>query len=62
MLPDYYYDYYYDYMTLKITNLSYMQPFSGIFVAIHNEHAPPLFELGSPASEELARLAEDGKY
>ena len=57
----YYGDYYYDYITLKVTNLSFLQPFGAFFVAIHNEHAPPLFTLGSPATPELARLAEDGK-
>ena len=47
-------------LKLKITNISFQQPFGGFFVATHTSKAPPLFTLGSPASHELARLAEDG--
>lgn len=49
------------YIRLKITNLSFQQFLSPFFVATHNTLAPSLFTLGSPASPELARLAEDGK-
>jgi hypothetical protein len=45
---------------LKITNLSFLQPFGPFAVIIHNDQVPPLFTLGSPSSPELARLAEDG--
>lgn len=48
------------YIKLRITNISFQQPFGGFFVATHNDKAPRLFTLGSPASPELARLAEDG--
>jgi len=47
-------------LTLTVTNLAYQQPFSAFFVMVHNEHAEPLFTLGYPSSDELARLAEDG--
>lgn len=47
-------------ITLKVTNLSFQQPFGPFFVATHNKRAPPLFVLGEEASPELARLAEDG--
>ena len=50
------------YIILKITNLSYQQPFGGFFVATHNEYADPLFVLGEPSSPELAVLAEDGTF
>ena len=47
-------------LTLTITNLAFQQPFSPFFVMVHNEHAEPLFTLGSPSSAELAELAENG--
>ena len=34
-----------------------MSPF---FVAVHNEDATPIFQVGKPASNELATLAEEG--
>eukprot|EP00469_Lotharella_globosa_P009915 CAMPEP_0167790844 /NCGR_PEP_ID=MMETSP0111_2-20121227/11569_1 /TAXON_ID=91324 /ORGANISM="Lotharella globosa, Strain CCCM811" /LENGTH=225 /DNA_ID=CAMNT_0007683373 /DNA_START=81 /DNA_END=758 /DNA_ORIENTATION=+ len=45
---------------INLTNAAFQQPFSGIFVAVHNSEAPPLYVLGQAASEELAILAEDG--
>ena len=47
-------------VTLKITNLTYLQPFSSFIVVSHNRDADPLFVLGQQASEELALLAENG--
>lgn len=47
-------------ITLKITNLTYLQPFSSFVVVSHNRDADPLFVLGQEASEELALLAENG--
>ena len=47
-------------ITLKITNLTYLQPFSSFLVILHNRDADPLFVLGEGASDELAVLAEDG--
>lgn len=47
-------------ITLKITNLTYLQPFSSFIVILHNRDADPLFVLGEEASTELAVLAEDG--
>ena len=46
-------------ITVKVTNLSFQQPFGGFFVATHNQLTPPLFVLGDESSPELARLAED---
>jgi len=45
---------------INITNAAFQQPFSGFFVAVHNDSAMPLYKLGQPASDELAVLAEDG--
>jgi len=47
-------------ITLKITNLTYQQPFSSFIVILHNRDADPLFVLGEEASNELAILAEEG--
>lgn len=47
-------------VTLKITNLTYLQPLGGFVVLLHNRDADPLFVLGQEASEELAQLAENG--
>ena len=47
-------------VTLKITNLSYKQPFSAMFVMVHNADAIPLFTLGTPAAVNLQILAENG--
>jgi hypothetical protein len=46
-------------VTLKITNLTYKQPFGPLFVMIHNGDANPIFELGEAPSENLQILAED---
>lgn len=45
---------------VTVRNLSFRQPFSPFFVAVHDADADPLFEIGQPASVELATLAEDG--
>lgn len=47
-------------VTLKVTNLSYQQPFSPFFVMVHNSDAGPLYVPGQEASSALAILAEDG--
>ena len=44
---------------VTVTNLTRNQPFSPLLVASHNSDAA-LYELGQPASAELALLAEDG--
>ena len=44
---------------VRITNLTKAQNFTPILVATH-KRAVRLFELGAPASPELALLAEDG--
>ena len=43
-----------------VTNISFNQPFSPFFVAVHNRKAMPLYEFGEMASDQLAILAEDG--
>lgn len=45
---------------ITVTNLAYRQPMSPFFVAVHNQDATPIFELGMPASPALATLAEEG--
>jgi Spondin_N len=45
---------------IKITNLSYRQPFSHTFVMTHNSSAAPLFALGRPSTPAFAYLAEIG--
>ena len=46
-----------------IRNGAFDQPFSPFFIMVHNETTQPLFEVGEPASNELALLAEAGsKY
>lgn len=47
-------------VTLKITNLSYQQAFSPMFIMVHNEDTLPLFTLGEGASVPLSILAENG--
>lgn len=47
-------------ITLKITNLSFLQPFSPMFVMVHNADAIPLFTLGEEPSVALQILAENG--
>ena len=49
-----------DTITLKITNLSYLQPFGPMFVMVHNADAIPLFTLGTEPSVNLQILAETG--
>lgn len=44
---------------ITMTNITKGQVLSPAVVATHTQHATPLFALGSPASEELAQLAED---
>lgn len=45
---------------IAVTNLACHQPVSPFFVAAHNRHGTPVFELGETAAPELASLAEDG--
>ncbi|CAK8989606.1 Cyclin-dependent kinase F-4 (CDKF [Durusdinium trenchii] len=47
-------------LTLEVTNLSYLQPFGGFFVMVHNEDADPLYVFGEESTSELADLAENG--
>jgi hypothetical protein len=47
-------------LKVTVTNLTKGQVFSPFIVASRTKGMVPLFELGSPASEELAALAEDG--
>ena len=44
---------------VSITNITKGQIISPVVVATHVQHAPPLWTVGSPASEELAQVAED---
>jgi hypothetical protein len=44
---------------VTVTNITKGQILSPSVVATHNNRAAPLFELGEPASDELAMLAED---
>lgn len=44
---------------VSITNITRGQIFSPPVVAVHSRALPPLWELGSPASAELAAVAED---
>jgi hypothetical protein len=44
---------------VKITNLTRGQPLSPVVVATHTGKLPALFAVGSPASGELAAVAED---
>eukprot|EP00954_Amorphochlora_amoebiformis_P030303 1394453-Amorphochlora_amoeboformis.AAC.2 len=46
--------------TVRIDNLAFRQPLSGIFVMTHDDKTEPLFQFNKPASAELAILAEDG--
>ena len=46
-------------VTVSITNLSFLQPFSAFFVMVHNSRVR-LYEFGGQASDALAILAEDG--
>jgi len=44
---------------VTLTNITKGQIISPAVVATHTQNATPLFELGQPASEELAQVAED---
>jgi hypothetical protein len=44
---------------VSITNITKGQIISPVIVATHTENAAPFWTLGSPASEELAMIAED---
>jgi hypothetical protein len=44
---------------VKITNLTRGQPLSPVVVATHTGNLLALFAVGSPASRELAAIAED---
>ena len=46
-------------VTLSITNLTRGQILSPVFIARHGHDAGPLYTLGQPASESLAKVAED---
>ena len=46
-------------LKVTVTNLTAGQIESPVVVATHNRELDPLFELGSPASDALAALAED---
>ena len=47
-------------ITLRVTNLSVRQPMSPFFIMTHDDSIAPLFTFGSPSSEPLALLAENG--
>ena len=48
-------------MALKVINLTRAQPFArDVFVMVHNDEIPPLFEYGGTATEQLKALAENG--
>jgi len=46
--------------TIEVTNLAFGQPLGRFFVMSHSDEVPPLFELGNPATNALALLAETG--
>jgi len=46
--------------TIEVTNLAFGQPLGRFFVMSHSDKVPPLFELGNPATNALALLAETG--
>lgn len=48
-------------LKITVTNLSYRQPMSPFFIAVHDEDFPVLYRLGEPAPENgLQSLAEEG--
>ncbi len=47
------------YVEVSLTNLTPGQILSPVFIARHNSHVDPLYTLGQPASEALAKMAED---
>ena len=47
------------YVEVSLTNLTPGQVLSPVFIARHNGHMDPLYTLGQPASEALAKMAED---
>jgi len=44
---------------VSVTNITKGQILSPAVVATHNNRAPAFYQMGSPASEELAQIAED---
>ena len=44
---------------MSLTNLTPGQVLSPVFIARQNGHMDPLYTLGLPASEALAKMAED---
>ena len=48
-------------LTITVQNIAYSQPMSPFFVMVHNDDAPPLFEVGKPATKALGALAEDAE-
>ena len=48
-------------LTITVRNIAYSQPMSPFFVMVHNDEAPPLFEVGKPATRALGALAEDAR-
>ncbi len=44
---------------ISLTNLTPGQVLSPVFIARHGGHGEPLYTLGAPASEALAKMAED---
>ncbi|MDE2940353.1 MAG: spondin domain-containing protein [Chloroflexota bacterium] len=47
------------YVEISLTNLTPGQVLSPVFIARHNGHMDPLYTLGQPASEAVAKMAED---
>ena len=47
------------YVEVSLTNLTPGQVLSPVFIARHNGHMNPLYTLGLPASEALAKMAKD---
>jgi len=44
---------------VEVTNLTKGQILAPVVVATHNLTCPPMFEIGKPATDEIAKLAED---
>ena len=45
---------------ITVTNSAFQQPMSRFFATVHSADAPPLYEIGKPATTALALLAENG--
>ena len=45
---------------ITVTNMAFQQPMSRFFASVHSDSALPIYELGKPASQALALLAETG--